>query len=153
MIMFKCHTKKSFYTWRNKLYHLFFYQISYFYLNRGKWFSRERFKRGSLTVFYILFQNIFTLFPFTSCLSQQLTLCTWCSKPTLTFFALLLKPIKFTAKESSDYKAAQSSHPSFPSSVCIHVCSCVCMAPRAMLRADQVGMWHTFCMCVCLSVC
>lgn len=67
------------------------------------------------------------------------------------FFALLLKPIKFTAKKSPDYKAPPPSLLILPSGVCIHVCTCVCMPPRAMLRADQVGMWHTFWLCVCLS--
>ena len=46
------------------------------------------------------------------------------------FFALLLKPIKFTAKKSPDYKAAESrTHPplliaSFPL-VCVFMCASV----------------------------
>lgn len=56
------------------------------------------------------------------------------------FFALLLKPIKFTAKKSPDSEAQPAPPSFFPPGVCIHVCICVCMPPRAMLRADQVGM-------------
>lgn len=65
------------------------------------------------------------------------------------FFALLLNPIKFTAKKSPDYKAAQhptpppNPNPSFLLGVYIHACICVQTPPRAMLRANQVGMWHT----------
>lgn len=132
--MSKCHTKKSFYSWINMFYNLIFH------LTKVK-DSVETHSREPLFFFFIIYfiyihSGSFHLLPIRAADSVHMV-----QQANLNiFFALLLKPIKFTAKESSDYKAAQSSHPSSPSSVCIHVCSCVCVAPRAMLGADQVGM-------------
>lgn len=46
----------------------------------------------------------------------------------IVFFALLLKPIKFTAKESPDYKAAEPPPPPLPHAfplVCVFMCASV----------------------------
>lgn len=96
---------------------------------------------------------MFTLLPPSSCLAEQLSPHTRRGKPTLTFlFAPLRKPIKLTAEESPDYKADEPTPrhththartlPLFCSSplVCVLMCGSVCTPPRAMLRADQVGM-------------
>lgn len=58
---------------------------SYFMKIKSKGFSGSEREATSQFFFHNLFHNIFTVFPSTSCLSEQLTLCTWCSKPTLTF--------------------------------------------------------------------